>query len=102
MLEISLFVTMVFLLVAIVTSYLLRDAIAQSDTVDSGSIEKTQLLALGLKPIASVKAGFILPWKKLPSSGELSTLCKVYLFVTRTAFIFAALSILLGVIFEIW
>ena len=49
MLEISLIVTIVFLLVAIFTSYLLRDAIEKPDNVDSGSIEKTQLLALGMR-----------------------------------------------------
>jgi len=102
MIEIGLLATMVFLLVAIITSYLLRDTIAKMDSMGNDSIEKTQLIALGMQPISSVKACFIFPWKKLPGSENLGTAGKAYLFITRTAFSLAVLSILMGVILEIW
>ncbi|NOY16788.1 MAG: hypothetical protein GXP23_07655 [Gammaproteobacteria bacterium] len=102
MIEIGLLATMVFLLVAIITSYLLRDVIAKTDGIGKESIEKTQLIAIGMKPITSVKACFILPWKKLPGSENLNVAGKLYLLVTKIAVSLAVLSILLGVIFEIW
>ncbi len=102
MIELGLVASLGFLLVAIVTSYLLRDALLKAGRESVESIEEAQLIALGMPPILSIKASFIIPWKKLPGIENLGILPKTYLGITRVAFSLAVFSIVLSIILAIW
>jgi len=102
MIEIGLLVTFAFLLIAIIASLLLRDALKKMGASAEASMEDTSLIAIGMPPISSVKVSYIFPWKKLPGCEKLSGMPKAYLFITRAAFFLALLSVIVSAGLEVW
>jgi hypothetical protein len=102
MLELALVATLSFLLVAIVASFLLRDELKKSGKTGAASIAEAHLIAVGMPPTSSVKAIFIFPWKTIQGIESLGSLPNLYLFITRVAFGLAVLSVITGVVFELW
>ncbi|MDI9244197.1 hypothetical protein [Marinobacter sp. CHS3-4] len=99
MLELALFAALFFILLAVIASYLLKAAINKHGIAES-SVERTTLIAIGMPPISSVKAKFILPGAVLPGQEKLGTAGKAYLAVIRVSFFLAVLSIVVGTVFE--
>jgi hypothetical protein len=102
MLELALVATLFFLLVAFVASLLLRDELKKSGEIGAASIAEANLIAVGMPPTSSVKAIFIFPWKTIPGIENFGSLPNLYLFITRVAFGLAVLSVIAGVVFELW
>ena len=101
MLELGLMAALFFILVAIIASSLLKDALKRNGGAESGMAD-TSLIAIGMPPISSIKAKYIIPGKALPGIERLGSLGKGYLLVARVAFIFAVLSVVVGVVAELW
>jgi len=104
MYELALIATLFFLLVATVASLLLRDELKKAGEIGAASIAEANLITAGMQPTLSVKAIFIIPWKKIPGIENLGSLPNLYLLITRVACGMAVLilSVMAGVVFQLW
>lgn len=102
MLELALMATLFLLLVAIVASLLLRDELKKAGEIGATNITEASLIAVGMPPMSSVKAIFIYPWKTIPGIENLGSLPNRYLSIIRVAYGLAILSLIAGVVFELW
>jgi len=96
MIELGVFSALLFILVGVAASYLLKAELRKSGAPEN-SIEKAHLVAIGLPKITSVKASAILQGNSISSYAGLSRLGKTLIILVRAALILAVLSIGLGV-----
>lgn len=99
MLELGLLVSLIFILLAVIASYLLKSELKKCGIAELIT-EKATLIAIGMPPISSAKAKFILPGPLIPGIERLSPAGKVYLAAIRAAFLLAVLSLVIGAVFE--
>ena len=100
MIEAGLIAALFFILIAIIASYLLKRALHKSG-ISKSVTEETTVIAMGMPPITSLKADYLLPGTDIPGMHRLGAGGKIYLGVARIAFMLAILAIALAVIVEL-